>query len=428
MRGDGAGAAPPVVGARRRRRPVEGGPEPGAAPGAGCPASVGSPALPRGTGPARGRSGRLGLAVALAVAVVLAGPGPVRAGGEVRVKDVARVHGVRDNALFGYGLVVGLNGTGDKPRSSPFTPQAIANMLQRLGIAVPPERLEAKNVAAVMVTAKLPPFARAGMLLDVTVSSLGDATTLQGGTLLLTPLQGPDGRVYAVAQGPVSLGGFAAAAAGGDTVQKNHPTVGRIPNGAVVEREAPAALDPERLLLTLHQPDFTTAVRLAEAVNRAGGAPVARAVDPTTVLVAVPPEERGRLTEFIARIEGARLAVDAPARVVINERTGTVIMGSHLRIATVAISHGGLTIQIREERQVSQPPPLAPRGSQTVVVPRSDVQATEQGGRLAVVPEGASIGDVVRGLNALGVSPRDLIAILQAIKQAGALAAELEIM
>jgi len=350
------------------------------------------------------------------------------AAAEVRVKDIARVQGVRDNSLYGYGLVVGLNGTGDKSRTSPFTPQAVASMLQRLGIAVPVERLDGKNVAAVMVTAKLPPFARPGATLDSTVSSLGDATTLQGGTLLLTPLQGADGLVYALAQGPVSVGGFAAAGAGGDTVQKNHPTVGRIPGGAMVEREVPMALDRAAVTLTLNQPDFTTAVRLAQAVNGAGAGEVAQAIDPSTVTVAVPPAERGSLMGFIARIESVRLTVDSSARVVINERTGTIVMGSQLRISTVAIAHGNLTIQIKEEKQVSQPPPFAPPGSQTVTVPKSEVTVREEKGQLSLVPEGASIGDVIQGLNALGVTPRDLIAILQAIRQAGALLADLEIM
>src|SRR6185436_1714304 len=251
-------------------------------------------------------------------------------------------------SLYGYALVIGLNGTGDKSSSSPFTPQAIASMLLRLGVTVPVERLDGKNVAAVIVTAKLPPFAKTGATVDVTVSSLGDSSTLQGGTLLLTPLQGPDGRVYALAQGPLSVGGAAASGESGDKVQKNHPTVGRIPNGAVVEREVPNVLDPTAVTLMLQRPDATTAVRLAEAVNGAGeGTTLARAVDPSTVTVTVPASYQARLMEFIARIESVRLTVDSPARVVINERTGTIIMGSHLRISTVAIAHGNLTIQVR---------------------------------------------------------------------------------
>ena len=365
--------------------------------------------------------------VALPLLVLsLVSGGPATA--QVRVKDVARVHGVRDNDVYGYGLIVGLNGTGDRSTASPFTPQTIANMLQRLGIAVPPLALNSKNVAAVMVTAKLPPFVKTGTTLDVLVSSLGDASTLQGGTLLLTPLQGPDGRTYALAQGPISVGGVAASGGTGDSVQKNHPTVGRIPGGALVEREVPAALDPAAFSLTLLQGDFTTAVRLAEAVNGAGMGSLARAVNPTTVTVTVPPAEQYRLMEFISRIEALTLRVDAPARVVINERTGTVVLGSQLRIATVAIAHGNLIVQIKNETQVSQPGAFAPIGSQTVVVPKSDVGVKEEKSQLALVREGASIGDVVQGLNSLGVTPRDLISILQAIRQAGALMADLEIM
>ena len=363
---------------------------------------------------------------AVAALLVASAAASVRA--DVRIKDVARVQGVRDNNLYGYGLVVGLSGTGDKATSSPFTPQTIVNMLQRLGIAVPVERLESKNVAAVVVTAKLPPFAKPGATIDVTVSSLGDSATLQGGTLLLTPLQGPDGRVYALAQGPLSVGGISASGASGETVQRNHPTVGRIPNGAVVEREVATTLNPAAVTLTLQQPDFTTAVRMADAINRTELGPVARAIDPSTVVVGVPPHEQSRFMQFVARVEAVTLRVDAPARVVINERTGTVIMGSQLRIATVAVAHGNLTIHIKEERLVSQPEPFAPQGARTVVVPRSDVSVKEEKRQLTLVPEGASIGDVVQGLNALGVTPRDLISILQAIRQAGALSADLEIM
>ena len=349
------------------------------------------------------------------------------AAAESRVKDVARVLGIRDNSLIGYGLVIGLNGTGDKASSNQFTPQTIANMLQRMGIAIPFERLDPKNVAAVMVTAKLPPFAKPGSTVDVTVSSLGDALTLQGGTLLLTPLQGPDGRVYAVAQGALSVGGASASGASGDTVQKNHPTVGRVPNGALVEREVPNVLDPTSVTLMLQRPDATTAARLAAVVNETGEGTIARAVDPSTVTVAVPAPHQPRLIEFIARIEGLTLSVDAPARVVINERTGTIIMGSQLTISTVAIAHGNLTIQVRETPEVSQPNPFAPRGASTVVVPRSNVAIKEEKASLSLVG-GVSIGDIVQGLNSLGVTPRDLISILQAIRQAGALMADIEIM
>lgn len=350
-----------------------------------------------------------------------------------RVKDVARIVGVRDNELFGYGVVIGLNGTGDRRQSSAFTAQSLQNLLQRHGINLPPSgrsSLDTKNMAAVMVTARLPAFARAGTSLDVTVSSIGDATSLLGGTLLMTPLQGPDGQTYAVASGPVSIGGGFSVTAGGtgESVQKNHPTVGRIVGGATVEREVPMATPRDRVMLALLYPDFTTASRLSESLNTALGRPAARAVDAATVVVDVPGPDQARLVDFVARLEQLTLPTDAPAKVIVNERTGTVIMGSHVRISTVAVSHGNLSIQIKSEFQVSQPPPFAPQGAQTVVVPKTDTTVKEGAAPLMVVPAGASIGDVVAGLNAIGATPRDLIAILQAIKRAGALQAELEVM
>ncbi|MFQ5946087.1 MAG: flagellar basal body P-ring protein FlgI [Anaerolineae bacterium] len=350
-----------------------------------------------------------------------------------RVKDIARLVGVRDNELFGYGLVIGLNGTGDRRQSSFFTVQSIQNLLLRQGINLPPElqgRIDTKNVAAVMVTAKLPPFAKAGTAVDVTVSSLGDAKSLGGGTLLLAPLQAADGQIYAVAQGPVSIGGaFSVSAPGtGETVQKNHPTVGRVINGATVEREVPTTFDSQRLSIALLDPDFTTAARLAEAINGDLAANVAQAQDAATVVVAVPEATRDRLVQFVAQIEQVVVPMDSPAKVIVNERTGTVIMGSNVRISTVAVSHGNLSIQIKSEFQVSQPQPFAPQGAQTVVVPQTETTVTEEKAPIALLGPGASIGDVVQGLNAIGVTPRDLIAVLQAIKQAGALHAELEIM
>jgi flagellar P-ring protein precursor FlgI len=344
---------------------------------------------------------------------------------EVRVKDLARIQGVRENELFGYGLVIGLNGTGDKAGTL-FTVQSIASMLQRMGIQVPRDRVGVKNVAAVVVTAKLPPFAKVGTTLDVLVSSLGDATSLQGGTLLLTPLQAADGKVYAVAQGPVSVGGFNVEAGGtGEKVQKNHPTAGRLPNGAIIEREVPTSVvENHTLAITLNSPDFTTVRRLAEVINGALGGGRARAEDGATVRVGVQPGQD--VVALIALLENLRVTPDQVAKVVINERTGTIIMGSQVRISTVAISHGSLSVQIKSEFQVSQPPALS--GGSTAVVPKSDVTVQEEKSRLAVVEEGASIGDLVRALNALGVTGRDLISILQAIKQAGALQAELEIL
>jgi flagellar P-ring protein precursor FlgI len=282
-----------------------------------------------------------------------------------------------------------------------------------------------------MVTAKLPPFARAGSQIDITVSSIGDASSLLGGTLLLTPLNGPDGQVYATAAGAVSIGGGFSVSAGGtgETAQKNHPTVGRVVAGGTVEREVPMPVTPQRLTVALMFPDFTTASRLAQAVNQAfAGRPIAQALDSTNVGVDVPALSQARLVDFVSQLEQVMLPTDAPAKVVVNERTGTVIMGSQVRIATVAVSHGNLSIQIKSEFQVSQPGPLAPQGAQTVVVPKTDVTVKEDKAALAVMPGGASIGDVVAGLNAIGATPRDLIAILQAIKRAGALNAELEVM
>ncbi len=344
---------------------------------------------------------------------------------EVRVKDVARIQGVRENELFGYGLIIGLNGTGDKAGTL-FTVQSIASMLQRLGIQVPRDRVGIKNVAAVMVTAKLPPFAKAGTTLDVLASSLGDATSLQGGTLLLTPLQAADGKVYAVAQGAISIGGFNVEAGGtGEKVQKNHPTVGRIPNGATIEREVPTTVvENQTLAITLNTPDFTTAGRLAEVINGALGPQRARAEDAATVRVGLQAGQDPM--PLIATLESLRVTPDRVAKVVINERTGTIIMGNEVRISTIAVSHGSLSIQIKSDFQVSQPPPLS--GGKTAVVPKTDVTVQEQKSGLFVVQEGVSIGDLVRALNALGVTARDLITILQSIKQAGALQAELQIL
>lgn len=350
-----------------------------------------------------------------------------------RVKDLARIVGVRDNEMYGYGIVMGLNGTGDRRQSSFFTAQSLQNLLVRQGITLTPAtraQIETKNLAAVMVTAKLPAFARAGTTLDVVVSSIGDATSLQGGTLLMTPLYGADNQVYAVAGGAVSIGGGFAVSAGGtgETAQKNHPTVGRVIGGAIVEREVPMPVNLQRLTVALMYPDFTTAAKLAQSVNASFGAPLARAADAASIVVDVPTREQDRLVEFVSRLEQVTLAPDAPAKIVVNERTGTVIMGDQVRISTVAVSHGNLSITIKSEFQVSQPPPFAPRGAETVVVPKTDVSVKEDKAGLAVVSAGASIGDVVSALNAIGVTPRDLIAILQAIKRAGALNAELEIM
>jgi flagellar P-ring protein precursor FlgI len=343
-----------------------------------------------------------------------------------RIKDIASFRGVRSNQLVGYGLVVGLNGTGDS-QNAIFTLQSMAAMLEKMGVTVNPDDISVKNVAAVMITADLPPFGRSGSRIDALVNSIGDAKNLQGGTLLITPLKGADGQVYAVAQGPVSTGGFAAGGAAGDKVQKNFPTVGRVVQGALVEREIPFNLNQkDTLTLALHLPDFTTATRTAQAINAALADTVAHTQDSGTVTIVVPPAYLGNTVQLIADIENLGVAPDAVSRVVINERTGTVIMGENVRISTVAIAHGNLSVQIKETRNVSQPLPFS--AGQTQVTPESQVMVQEGRQPLFLIETGVSIGEVVKALNALGVSPRDLIAIFQALKAAGALQAELEIM
>jgi flagellar P-ring protein precursor FlgI len=347
-------------------------------------------------------------------------------GNAVRIKDIANIKGVRQNQLVGYGLVVGLNGTGDDDDLK-YTIQSLAAMLQKMGVTVRAEDIESENVAAVMVTAELPPFARVGSQIDVLVSSIGDADNLQGGTLLFTPLKGADGQVYAIAQGPVSTGGFGAGGSAGGGVQKNFPTVGRVPGGASIENEIAIDFNRKKMLtFVLHHADFTTASRITQAINAAANAPIARTQDAATVEVNVPPKYQGNVVELATLIENLGVTPDAISKVVINERTGTVIMGENVRISTVAIAHGNLSIQIKETENVSQPLPFS-RGGQTVVTPDSDVFVEEGKNPIFLVESGVSIGEVVGALNALGVSPRDLIAIFQALKAAGALQAELEI-
>jgi len=343
----------------------------------------------------------------------------------IRIKDIAAFEGVRSNQLVGYGLVVGLNGSGDSQQTK-FPVQSIANLLERMGVTINRADITVKNVAAVMVTATLPPFAKQGNRLDVLVSSMGDATSISGGTLIMTPLKGGDSQVYAVAQGSVLTNSFAF---GGQaaSVQKNHPTAGRIPNGALVERELPNVLAGKSVLrLNLGQADFTTAARITAAINDKFRTQVAATVDPGTVSLKIPEEYASRTVEFVAALESLEVRPDIPARVVLNERTGTIVMGDNVRIATVAVSHGNLSLVIKETPQVSQPTPFSQTGT-TTTVPRTDLKVEEESRRLTVMPEGASIGDVVRALNLLGVTPRDLIGILQAIKAAGALQADLMI-
>jgi flagellar P-ring protein precursor FlgI len=340
-----------------------------------------------------------------------------------RIKDIASFEGVRGNQLIGYGLVVGLNGTGDKGLA---TMQSIANMLQRMGSTVKPNDIKAKNAAAVMVTATLPPFPKPGIRVDAVVSTIGDAKNLQGGTLLLTPLKGPDDKVYALAQGPVSTGGFAGGA-GGTTVQKNHPTTGKLPEGVIVERDLPFVLGNGReIKIFLHRPDFTTATEITRKINEALKYENATTIDPSAIKLKIPSEYSNKVVELLTFIEGLDVNVDVPALVVINERTGTVVIGDKVRISPVAIAHGNLTIVIKTESKVSQPPSFAPESAKTVVVPERNVVVMEQNAALVEV-SGVNLGEIVRALNAMGATPRDLISILQSLKASGALRAELEI-
>lgn len=362
-----------------------------------------------------------------------------------RVKDITSVQGIRSNQLFGYGLVVGLDGSGDNSGKG-FTTQSLVNLLENMGIHVVPQDVKAKNVAAVIVNATLPPFARIGKKIDVTLSSIGDADSLQGGTLLLTPLKGVDGRIYALAQGAISVGGFRAGGAAGGGVTKNHPTVGSITGGATVEREIPLSLaDKKELTLILNNPDFMTAIRIARAIDVEFGEELTKPIDSGTIQVRIPGEFQESVVQMMAQIGNLQVVPDSVAKVIVNEKTGTVVIGANVRIMNVAIAHGNLSIQIKETKNVSQPLPFSPEGGgigptqlednivvapggSTVVTPDTDVRVSEENNRLMLVPEGKSIGELVRALNALGVTPRDLIIILQTIKSAGALQAELEIL
>ncbi len=361
-----------------------------------------------------------------------------------RIKDIASIGGVRDNQLIGYGLVVGLNGTGDNIKNG-FTKESLANLLNRHGLAMKDKDLKSNNVASVIVTAKLPPFAKIGTKIDVAVSSIGDAKSLQGGTLLMTPLKGSDGEVYAVSQGAVAIGGFTAGGAAGGGITKNHTTAGRIANGAFIEKELKHDFSKIRnLLVNLYQPDFTTSTRLASAINTSIKDADARLIDSTSIMIALKESFSGDIVRLVSMVENLDVPVDSAAVVVMNEKTGTVVMGEKVRISTVAIAHGNLSIEIKEEKKVSQPMPFAPQppigsapaasggtvvapGGQTVVTPETKVAVQEDKRQIVVVPMGITIQEVVRALNAIGVSPRDLITIIQAIKAAGALQADLKI-
>jgi len=366
------------------------------------------------------------------------------AGMAARIKDISSIKGVRPNQLFGYGLVIGLFGSGDKGGSS-FTQKGLANMLEHMGINVNPEDIKAKNVAAVIVSATYPPFARIGKKIDVTLSSIGDAKSLLGGTLLLTPLKGVDSKVYALAQGPVVIGGYAVGGAAGGGVGKNHTTVGRISGGATIEREIPLSImDKKEMTIILNNPDFNTAARAAQAINSQIGEGIARPIDPGTLSLNIPEKFQDEVVKLIAQIGDLEVVPDSVAKVIVNEKTGTVVVGENVRIQKVAVAHGNLSIQIKETKQVSQPLPFAPPGrgagatqmeegtivapgGSTVVTPDSDVGVNEEDNRLVLIPEGRTIGELVKALNAIGVTPRDLITILQAIKAAGALQGDLQI-
>ncbi|MEO8046786.1 MAG: flagellar basal body P-ring protein FlgI [Nitrospirota bacterium] len=352
----------------------------------------------------------------------------------VRIKDVGSFEGVRDNQLIGYGLVVGLDRTGDQVIGGQFTIQAMMSMLNKMGInlVIDPIQLLTRNIASVMVTAKLPPFAKPGLTVDVLVSSMANAKSLQGGTLLLTPLKAANQQVYAVAQGPISIGGFlgGTGGAGGSTTTKNHQSAGIVPGGAIIEKDAGIDIESwETVSVLLRHPDFTTAIRTTEAIDGVFGKGSAMAVNSGLVRASIPVTFRGRVVEYIATIEGLDINVDMPAKVVVNERTGTVVLGEHVRISTCAISHGNLTISVKNTVNVSQPPAplIGSTGGQTTVTEDVQTEVKEQESRLVVVDETVTLGEVVRALNAVGVTPRDLVAILSALRAAGALQANLDI-
>lgn len=364
------------------------------------------------------------LAASLAATFLLAGPAQASS----RIKDLASVEGIRENHLVGYGLVVGLDGTGDSLRNAPFTRQSLQAMLERLGVNTRDANLNTDNVAAVMVTGNLPAFGAQGSRMDISVATLGDATSLLGGTLLVTPLMGADGEVYAVAQGPVAVAGFSAEGDGA-SVKRGVATSGRIPNGAIIEREIAFALDDlNTVRLSLHNPDLTTAQRMANVINTFIGGDTATATDPSTVALSIPRNGKNAVVSMLTEIEQLRVSPDSPAKVVIDEASGVIVMGKDVRVSTVAIAQGNLTIRVTETPQVSQPNPFAEQG-QTAIVPRTNIDVDDDAeNRLGLLREGVTLESLVDGLNALGVGPRDMISILQTIRAAGALQAELEVL
>ena len=366
------------------------------------------------------------LVTGLALGVIAGLEGPVQS--QSRIKDIVDFEGVRDNLLVGYGLVVGLNGTGDGLGSAIFTKESLIGMLERLGVNARDNSLDTKNVAAVMVTAKLPPFLRQGSNIDITVSSLGDATNLLGGTLLVTPLLAADGEVYAVAQGNLQVGGFSAQGDAASTV-KGVPTSARIPNGAIIEREVPFKLASlKRVRLSLRNPDFTTARRISRAVNAFVGLPASRVTDPATVEVVIPDNYKNQVIDLLTDIEQLLVEPDQIAKIVIDEQSGIIVMGENVRISTVAIAQGNLTIRITENPEVSQPLPFSNTGT-TTEVPRTKIEVTEdEDKKLTLLANSVTLQELVNGINALGIGPRDMISILQAIKAAGAMQAEIEVL
>ncbi|MGQ9607683.1 MAG: flagellar basal body P-ring protein FlgI [bacterium] len=344
----------------------------------------------------------------------------------VRIKDIAKIHGIYDKPIFGYGLVVGLNGTGDSAGAM-ITVQSVINMMQRFGIDIPQSRISLKNVAAAMVTAELPFFAKAGGRIDVLVSSIGDAKSIAGGTLLLTPLTLPDGTLCALAQGTVSVGGFLSSSGSGDnTVIKNHPTVGHVPNGGLIQNVPQSVYNSNNtLIINIYDPDFTTISRLVSVVNEKFQG-VAQAIDAGAISVNIPQAYQNNVVEFISQLENLTLIPDSTAEIIIDERTGTIVVGKDVKISPVAISHGNLSIKIKTELEASQPSPFS--SGETVILEKENLEVQEESKNLKILPGGASIDEVVRALNLLGVSPRDMITILQAIKKAGALHANLKTM
>ena len=359
---------------------------------------------------------------AIGLLVLALVPGSAEA---ARLKDLASVKGVRDNQVIGYGLVVGLRGTGDK-LGVPFTTQSLRSLLSKMGISIDSTQIRIKNVAAVMVTASLPAFARTGGTIDAVVSSIGDAKSLKGGTLLMTPLIGTDGQIYAIAQGAVSIGGFSVEG-GGASVSQNHPTVGTLVGGATIEREVAYSLAGRQdFEISLHRPDFTTAQRTANRINESFSTPIATARDAGTLDVILPEEFSGNVVGFLAKVELVNVEPDVRARVVLNERTGTIVMGDAVRVSTVAVSHGNLTVIVNQTNQVSQPGPFS--NGETARLQNTDIDAFEEKSRLSVIEDTVTIGDLVRALNAMGTTPTDLISIIQAIKASGSLSAEVEMM